>query len=475
MVAVLDGQHFLEAACLQDKASSCVERIMSSKDGLPAIHDALRRDLSKGYIQTYATKFLLYISDPGVKALNNGVFLHKILHEIVEPRSFWDALLGYYQRKELDEKAVEAVAWLSLELLSLPTSPAEEVVELIQVIAHEGSLQKSQCPRARGYGYSLEKLVRLLGATGQPGSLEGPGGRHDNDFEAFRDISIYPTRDELLFTKTPYYRLASEVAEVRIEDRTSAHVENQFRLLREDMLGELRSDIQIALGIKKRGRRSATILGKLSLVNVDFRTRFNSEGRVSVLLHCGTGLEPFSALPEKGRKAYLSSNPRFLKHQSFGAFFYNNELLTFGFICKDGRDETNLLQSPPVVEIQMPDVDALRKVLGPLLQNKLLNFALVDTAVFAYEPVLKRLKNIKELPLDACLSNPSGADHVEFQPRPGMQHTITKLKGRVGESSCKISRHPVDNDQLRSIIGALSRPVSAILGPPGKTILCAVR
>lgn len=39
------------------------------------------------------------------------------------------------------------------------------------------------------------------------------------------------------------------------ETRIAAHLENQFRLLREDMLSELRDDIQIARG-QKKGRCS---------------------------------------------------------------------------------------------------------------------------------------------------------------------------------------------------------------------------
>lgn len=250
-----------------------------------------------------------------------------------------------------------------------------------------------------------------------------------------------------------------------MEDRTRAHLENQLRLLREDMLGELRSDMQIALGIKKRGRRTATVLGALSLVDASFHTRFNPDGHESILVHCRRGLERLYTLAEKDKRDYLKSNPGFLKHQSFGAFYCNKELLTFGFIWKD---ESGLLRSPPVVEIQMIGADALCKVLNTFLENKPLYFALVDTSVFAYEPVLRRPKNIKELPLDTCLLNLSGADQIEFKPRPGIQNVIDELTARLGRNWRKISNHTVDKDQLRSIVDALSRPVSTILGPPGK-------
>ena len=467
--SVLDGQHFFEAVCLQDSASTCTEHIISSNEGLTAIHDAFRRNLGAEYIQTYAVRFLLFFSEPAVKSLNGGSFLHKILHEIVEPRTFWDALLGHFENNALDERSIEALAWLCLELLSSPTSPAEEVVERVRKVSQDSRFVKSQSQQTRGYGYKLEKLLRLLDKNGHAGEPGGPGGRHDNDHEDFREIAIYPTRDELLYTEMPYYRLASEVAETPMVDRARAHLENQFRLLREDMLGELRNDIQLALGIKKRGRRTATVLGKLSFDAIDFQTRSNADGRVSLLLQCEKGLESFSRLSAKDKKSFLASNAssKFLKHQSFGAFCCDKELLAFGFIFRS-RDDTNLLMKIPVVEIQMPDVDALRKVLESLLQGRPLDFALVDTAVFAYEPVLTRLKSIKELPLDTCLLNPSSAGEIEFQPKPEIQCLIEKLKLGLGKTGCSIGKHPVDKDQLQSIIDALSRSVSAILGPPGK-------
>lgn len=283
---VLDGQHFLQAVCLQSPVATCIERLISSKEGMAAIHDALRRDLGKEYMQTYCTRFLLYLSDPALKTLNSGIFLQKVLQEIVEPRSFWDALVGYFERRELDAQAVEAIAWLSLELLSLPTPPEEEVTDTIRTVVSDGFLLKSPNQQTRDYGHKLEKLIQLLGDGGSSVEPGGPGGRHDNDFEDFREIAIYPTRDELLDTKMPYYRLASEIAEIPMKDRARTHLDNQFRLLREDMLGELRSDIQIALGIKKRGRQTATVLSKLSFAGVEFETNRNADGRVSILLHC---------------------------------------------------------------------------------------------------------------------------------------------------------------------------------------------
>lgn len=100
----------------------------------------------------------------------------------------------------------------------------------------------------------------------------GPGGRHDNDFNDIRKISIFPTADELA-TDNPFLPRAIEIAEhLKGPDGLAFHIDGQFRLLREDMLRDLREEIQIALMIKK-GRRKGFSVENLSL------TEIHSDGR----------------------------------------------------------------------------------------------------------------------------------------------------------------------------------------------------
>lgn len=56
--------------------------------------------------------------------------------------------------------------------------------------------------------------------------MDGPGGRHDNDFADFRRISIFPTRDELSSTIPPFFRLAKEIANVDPAERIGVYLDN---------------------------------------------------------------------------------------------------------------------------------------------------------------------------------------------------------------------------------------------------------
>jgi hypothetical protein len=65
---------------------------------------------------------------------------------------------------------------------------------------------------------------------------------------------ILPTPNEFASAERPFYRRADAIPGMTQENRGQVHLDNQFRLLREDLLGELRSDFQIATG-QRRGRR----------------------------------------------------------------------------------------------------------------------------------------------------------------------------------------------------------------------------
>ncbi|PKS09397.1 hypothetical protein jhhlp_004012 [Lomentospora prolificans] len=456
----IDGQHFLESVCSQEEASAVVERLIISTQGLEAIARAVRCDLSLEYVQTYAARFVLHISAPAVKMLNSGLFLDKILQRVVEPPTFVIELLGFYKEGKLNDEGIEALAWLSLELISSSTLPTDDVKPEIRASINNGALQKSENPNIRAYGYKIEKRCRLLVSSGSTDVPGGPGGRHDNDFEDFRKISVYPTRDELLYTAMPYYRLAAEIVEVPIKDRPRAHLDNQFRLLREDMLDVLKHDIQVATGVKKWGRKQPLVLGGLKLVHIHLRTSFNPSARVSLIVACTTGLEKLTTMPIAERKKFLKGQYGFLKHQSFGAFCKKKEPFAFGFVW---RDEDKLAAARPLVEIQISHTEALGEVVKGLASREPIDFISVDTPMFAYEPVLEQLKDIKELPLEESLLDVAAATSTDFKPKKDVSALIERLKHG---GDC-IGSHSVDKAQLDSLIAAFSQAVSLIQGPPG--------
>lgn len=88
-----------------------------------------------------------------------------------------------------------------------------------------------------------------------------PGGRHDNDHCDFRSIGIAPTAEEIESDRQAYLPIAGCSV---VRDPVAALLDRQFRLLREDMLGPMRSllrdfaDSDSGHTSSKRGRNLST-------------------------------------------------------------------------------------------------------------------------------------------------------------------------------------------------------------------------
>ena len=109
-------------------------------------------------------------------------------------------------------------------------------------------------------------IVNTIKTTNKP-DIGGPGGRHDNDFVDIHKIAILPSPDELA-AKDPFLRRAVEVHENDTGQANLAlYTDNQFRLLREDMLRDLREEIQSAITSKK-GRSRGLCIKHLSIADV---------------------------------------------------------------------------------------------------------------------------------------------------------------------------------------------------------------
>ena len=95
---------------------------------------------------------------------------------------------------------------------------------------------------------------------------------------------------------------------------------------------------------------------------------------------------------------------------------------------------------------------------------------LVDTAMFACEPILKCLQSKKELPLDEELLAPGTEEALRVSPlRP--DEVIRKVEENEGhrlEEILKIGKSVnLDTSQTESLVSGLAQTVSLIQGPPG--------
>ncbi|KAK5657152.1 hypothetical protein OQA88_3209 [Cercophora sp. LCS_1] len=479
------AQHFLEAIRLQNDdqrtPSACVEKILSSPAGLPALHSALRIDITSPFLLNQTLPTLSYLSDARIKALADGQLLHKILHAIVEPPTVWNALLQLFRTRQ-SEPLLTPFAWLSLELISLPPKAglSTTVINDIQTLSDQDAFLKTEHHPARELGYKIKRVVQMLHAPDQS-TTNGPGGRHDNDHADYRQIRTFPTTDEFCSIELPFYRTAKEVVDTKLEERARVHLDNQYRLLREDMLAELREDFHVALGVKK-GRRSALILGGLRPVGLHVgdeeggRFKFKT---CKMLLQCFEGMQFLAKKGADARKKFFAEQKSFLKHQAFGVLCRGKEIFGFAFV---NRDVDLLIESPPIVSLQFTDVQGFGRSLLALTMPapgaEPIRFIVVDTAVFAYEPVLLSLQSVTDLPLQDIIVNPTCPNAGRELQHSRLQFRVEILKRlAVGADNNSSIRLPmvlrqtrlvsVDFSQLLAILDALVSPVSIIQGPPG--------
>lgn len=456
-----DAKLFIEAILCHEVPSVCAEKLFSSPNGLEAIRSSVRADLSISFMQSCTLELLQFLSAPEIKALAEGQILDQILQVIVNPPMVWNRLVKSFLDQQIEEKYLTPFAWLTHELLTGYRGSEPDVLPDARAIIHNGRLLESTVHTTRELAYKIEKTLQLKASALPVDASFSPGGRHDNDFADYRQIMIYPTSDELLSDAMPYYRQFREVFEVQPNGRAAIHLDNQFRLLREDMLVDLREEIKIALGAKKR-KRASLVLRALRPVGIELGDERRGK-MCSLAVTCGGGLGQFMMLPKEKRKKFLLDNRNFLKHQAFGALLRGDIVCGFAFV---DRDMDMLCQEPPVVCLQFTDSKTLGRVLLALKFQDIVNFVVVDSPVFAYEPVLDRLKKMNKFPLQDILLDVEGSaqsdeDLNKLELSGNMQRVISKLR--------KLNSSGMDPSQLDALTGALEQRVSAIQGPPGQS------
>jgi hypothetical protein len=465
---------FIEAVYSQPDPTACVNKIISGKGGLAAIQSCLWFDISPTFLNGEASSLLKFFQEPSLKRICGGDFLQQILLHVVEPPIFWNAFVKALKDDKLDLEAQKVFAWLLLELLSLPqVKESEKYTDVGRDNMIQTRLLGSPEAEIRRLGEKIKQISNMA-TPGQlfdeDGELFGPGGRHDNDFPDFRKISILPTADELTSKEPPFLRRAAQVLEdpaVSDQDLFAMHLDNQFRLLREDMLGEMREELQIARGLKK-GRHRGLVLKGFRAIGVDC----GSEPKFTpwaLKLQCLRDFPEMAKLEPKKRKEYWKKdiNKKTLQHQSLACLLMDGEVVAFPAI---NRNEDLLAAVPPVLLLQFKGEASTTKALLRLKTAKDIKLVQIDTAVFSYEPILQRLQKMKHLELkdemllwkvgetlsDVDSSPTSIINTIESNPTQDLRHLLK------APDSIKL-----DTSQTSSLLMGLKQRVSLIQGPPG--------
>lgn len=472
-----DAKHFFEAACIncrQETPSKTLEMIVSDKKALEALSAAARRSLSADFLAESVVPFLMQLQGAAVRNLGDGHFIEKALECLLIPASLWNVFAEGYTAKSLKDDALIVFAWLCLEVVSsrLPGLSAQQ--EEVKALMKSSPLRDSKVHEARVYGYRIEKVLSIHGVRAPVAAeVYGPGGRHDNDFQDFHDISIYPTHDELLSKEKPYLQRLEDAFRFSGQDRAGAYLDWLFRQLREDMVADLKEETQISMGRKKGRGRSRSLFRDLSIKrDTHAETRLRA---FTVTLHCGSGMQSILNMPKGKREKFLKENSKAVfRHDSLAVLFSPSAMVAFGSMVKLNN---SMLNGEPVFGLQLKDKIAMENTVAMLLgpQREQLALAIVESATFAYEPILRRLQSMNELPLEEPLLV-RGFHQTPLEHSEKFSLLLKRLKQRYDQSaevyfapSAMLGNKPLrlQGAQLKSFIHGLSSPVAQIQGPPG--------
>ncbi|KAH8691554.1 P-loop containing nucleoside triphosphate hydrolase protein [Talaromyces proteolyticus] len=474
---------FLEAIRDQDSNKAlCVQKIQASDHGRAAFQAALSSSTELCFLHESVTPILRYLAAPELKTLCGGVVLQQLITSFIEAELVWVAYITAFKAGQLagdgECNGEEAFSWLLLELLSLPKEKAYTFVHLAQDSSIKGALLESHKQGVRLRAHRITHIVENLIAghdnyhSNEQSSSSGPGGRHNNDFAEINKIAILPTTDELA-AKDPYLPHAHETKTLaKRPDGLAFYLDGQFRLLREDMLRDLREEIHVALNMQKEGSggraQKAFSVEHLSMVGV------NCDGRNpwSLLLQCMNDLPQMPKKSEAIRRQFLKDNPKYLKHESLACVIADDEVVTLGTLV---REEDLLAANPPVLCLQIPgpnEETALRYIKAA----KVVKLVQLNTTFFSYAPILERLKEMKELPFEDEILR----WEENYSPKPpayllspiitALVEDLRRNPSRDLQGALGLPRPTkLDKSQAECFITGMTTRLSTIQGPPAGT------
>ncbi|KAG8829275.1 hypothetical protein FRC17_006845 [Serendipita sp. 399] len=464
---------FLESIYTQNDRPACLHRLISAPNGLSLLQRSMWCDLSPTFCNGHAAKLLDYLSSPDILALGAGSMLRDILKAMVEPPIFWDNLVKLLREGKLNEEGQLGFAWLLCRVIHLfPSEESGPFRDLSRDDAIIKPLLASSNPNTRNLAQKIQHRAAIHDTGATLDDQAGPGGRHDNDFVDFRTISIIPTADEIR-SKEPAFIRPSNMFEDEgtRENRPGLYLDNQFRLLREDMLHEIREELRP--DVKRKQSRNLQLTG-LTLIDVHYKpeddTKKRRGVRWGVVLHCARDFWQFQKeklfKPLK-RKKWLQENRSFLKHQSVACLKVDGELVALTTI---ERDEDLLARSPPDIVLHIEGAASIIRSLIKLKAASSITLVQINTAIFAYQPILKAIQEMRDIPLEQEIlfwSNQS-----QQQPRIAIPtrivNSIRQTPSQNLQTLLQLSKAVnLDDSQSASLLEGLTKTVSLIQGPPG--------
>ncbi|KAB8301571.1 hypothetical protein EYC80_003415 [Monilinia laxa] len=425
----------------------------------------MRFDTTPSFLNESAVLLLRYLQEPSIKTINSGSSLSEIITAVVEPPFFWDGFMRAFRSGQLNQDASYAFAWLLLELLNRPGKSPSAYVLVANSPGVLDVILKSPHGETRNLGQKIKHTLSLSTSDLNTNREIGPGGRHNNDHASHRDISIMPTADELLSKELPFLRTADTYLKELKSSSLGIHIDNQFRLLREDMLGEIRDELQKLQGLKPGNHRGLTFDNiRLDGIHIDGEKFREPWG---LIFQCQDELPLLKKVSPKNRVEFLKNNRQIFRQGTTGCLFVDGEPVAFPAI---DRDEEELAKTPARITFHFQDDTTVPDALVKLKKAEKIKLVQINTSVFAFEPFLKRLQEMSDIPLAEELLSYSEGQPIQgpsFQPLK-LKHGIERSSGKDIRALFKTPRPVIlDDSQTSSLLAILFQRVSLIQGPPG--------
>ncbi|KAH6916252.1 hypothetical protein BKA70DRAFT_1502138 [Coprinopsis sp. MPI-PUGE-AT-0042] len=465
-----NGKQFLESIYTQADAGACLHKLATSKAGKESLRSSVL-NLGRDALNGPLCHLLMFLQREGLSEMNNGDLLQTILRLIAQP-IFWHNFHKAYSDGDLNEAASTNFAWLLFHLVSLPAEQADSYRSDPKLPVILQSLLDSPRRELREFGYKIKNVLDMHKDNSTQGlaadsAQAPPGGRHDNDFSNFRDISIVPTPDEVASKALPFIRPSGALLDPNTENsRVAIHLDNQFRLLREDMMYDLREELEV-LQTKTKKRRRANVVEGLEAVDVYLETANNRRTKYGIQLRCDEDLPFFEGVEKEDRYRHAVDNFKFMKHQSLACLLLGTEIIAFVTIH---RDENLLSEDEPIIVVHLEGKEGTLKALRTLKDWRGLTLLQIDTALFAYEFVLKALQDAPGVPLaEELLFWQPDSEIIECWPQADAIVDALKWNIQVDLQPLLKTKEQIilDESQAESMLMGLTQRVSLIQGPPG--------
>jgi len=460
--------HFIQSISTHSDPAACLHTIITSERGLEAIQTAVCSNPSTEALNGDVADLLAYLRDSKLEYLGGGDTLQQLLRALVDSSNFWDSLVSAFSTDQLQQSMARSFSWLLLQLVLLPPELAEKYRNVASGPDIVRTLLRSPDPETRSNARKIGHIISLYpeDATVPTDWSEAPGWRHNNDPYSYREVSILPTPDEIASTERPHLRTIDEIDDLELTspmEMCKVHVENQFRLLREDLVHDTRESVQVALG-NQRGKRTGDVISGLTLTNV----YADDKSKWGLRFTCFADLPFFSfAIDHEDRVDRLEKDRNYLRHGSFAYLLSGNEIVAFVTII---RDVYLLARKPPAIAVQLGGSATIRDTLSRLRRCSLVSLVQISTPLFAYEPILRSLQAIQPIPflLDGTLLV---KPHIP-RAAPGdlsdvNQEDVSNFIRDLPTSTDAQTPITLDDAQMRAFNCGLTQKVALIQGPPG--------